>query len=954
MSTRLDHILSFVQEIELRSNRLLNVTSSSIDLINSISYINQRLLQDDQDIEEIKNLMDLNRSCLAQLNALNERSFYFESNLHFNDKITNQTAFENLTLEYSHVLKKLSLNDRYMGMVELHNLPATMERDIDETDLDEEEIDLDLEDVDDEERSNVHGYSNHFSSTPTPPDIKKMISISNLRLKPMRCATTTTTTHPSSSSPSALAASMPPTLRLEPRNITKKKSRYRLSSIYNINPIAYEDLSSAGTTATYSVAGSSAESLQESDNDSERMMKNSLSRSYETLETHMMSHISPHIETMVKAQKAGDEKEKRNKEQEDSSNNGSTNDINDGVNTKKNNIDDGDITENTNIDNDDNDDYNNDYNDDINNNDDDDDDLATPRLNPENISTLAKHQRSNSDPTDFSMNHDDLLKEFSCERDYLQFNRLKHFISMSQLPHHMDYQSMENKCDEFVSRRINNGNDNCNHGTSGDDNFEYNQEDTFGNNQKDVFFGPLCCSDTLSTKFHTPRQLLEHNEADSDIYSMLSDVSYYSPEKQDQVLFDEGDDGFNKIYNNYENNSDNNGSMDIDNFNSNAEMEFDTFNRFLRKLATNLNETYKKAFPHLFRDSKSHMQPENDASANTADKFHNPITNLGASHVLPPTLDSVFQEVPSSTGQTGLSKYSSMELLNEVILRNSTNVETNGASNSSSLSSSLDSFNFLVKTFSLQPPALPPHQTSQASNTIAPSVSFSSTSFSSPAKAKPLNIPSKNTTCSSFPTSSSIFNSYATKSQPSTAATTSEVTTTLNPQSPPSSPSSVRNKLFLNFVNSVPSSSSTSLSFSLPNYDRINGQHLDTAGDRLATKKADSLSYDPKMGNAAINCKTKPPTPQKIKELKKQRMFKNIPILIPNETHLKRIPPQGVAQLSKSHNSFRRTDGTFSNLTIRQNQKYINHSDASIFNHPVMKSYNENALREALSASLLD
>lgn len=96
---------------------------------------------------------------------------------------------------------------------------------------------------------------------------------------------------------------------------------------------------------------------------------------------------------------------------------------------------------------------------------------------------------------------------------------------------------------------------------------------------------------------------------------------------------------------------------------------------------------------------------------------------------------------------------------------------------------------------------------------------------------------------------------------------------------------------------------------------------------------------------------TKPPTPEKIRQLKKQNRLKRyVPILVPNEAQLKRIPPQ----LGGASGDSLRNDGSFSKLTILRNQKYINHGDSSVFNNPIIRGCNQDAIREALSASLLE
>ncbi|CAI5756867.1 unnamed protein product [Candida verbasci] len=220
--SRLDKILSYVSEIELRSNKLSNLTSESNQLIDQISHINESVAKFDQDIDDINGLINSNQSSITQFNNLYEKSFYLENNLVYNDAITNQTSFEKLTQEYLYILGELKTNDRFMQSNGKNSI------------VEESSI---ISHQDQE-------FSNSSTPTPTPPNLKQMISISNLKLKPMRCTSS------------------------ESKQIAKKKSRYRLSSIYNINPIAYED---------------STISSEDNDFDDSTNMINSVSNSYETL-----------------------------------------------------------------------------------------------------------------------------------------------------------------------------------------------------------------------------------------------------------------------------------------------------------------------------------------------------------------------------------------------------------------------------------------------------------------------------------------------------------------------------------------------------------------------------------------------------------------------------------------------------------------------------------------------
>ena len=87
-------------------------------------------------------------------------------------------------------------------------------------------------------------------------------------------------------------------------------------------------------------------------------------------------------------------------------------------------------------------------------------------------------------------------------------------------------------------------------------------------------------------------------------------------------------------------------------------------------------------------------------------------------------------------------------------------------------------------------------------------------------------------------------------------------------------------------------------------------------------------------------------TPPRIKQFKKSKMIKSNPISIPSEAQLKRIPTQ-VQSL--------RNDGSYSKLTLGPNNtRLVKHGNGSLFKNPIIGSYDQFALKEALSSSLLD
>lgn len=549
MASRLDHIFSYVNEIESRANKLTTSVSQSNELINTISFLNQATIEYDQTIDDITTLIEENNNSLNEFKSLHERAFYFDSNILHNDSITNQQAFEHITQEYMHLLGNLRKNDNYnyhdeskkgdeivnTSQDDSNNLKRHHEPEIEHLDppspsqpqsqsqpLPQEELEQDLSPLRD-----------HIN----PPDLKKMISVSNLRLKPMRCASSTS------------------------QLIAKKKSRYRLSSIYNINPIAYDE-STIGTSSTSSSATeqSTTAELSTQEYDHSRM-QNSVTNSYETLASHLLDPVQ----------------------------------VNEGH------------------------------------------ELENGLLSKDNLHSIVTKEfdhiiprgRSNSLPTsttkDLSFSDDDILKEFDCEVDILRFNRLKHFISVSHLPNKHNYGD-EVHIDEY----------------------DIDNDDEEDNNQDNgVFFNDIY------HKSPTPQSRLSDHD---DMVSVISDYSYYSPDKQQNHGSSENDDLF----------------------------EYDNFSGFLRKSRLDLNKDLHQAFPHLMKpptaeDTQSEM-------ARLKYKFHNPIEKqLSSSQISTATFNvqasavmqtKNLQRVTSLPYLPSNSKNSASSILHSYIERPSTPSET--------------------------------------------------------------------------------------------------------------------------------------------------------------------------------------------------------------------------------------------------------------------------------------
>ncbi|KAK6462605.1 hypothetical protein DFJ63DRAFT_313737 [Scheffersomyces coipomensis] len=182
-SSRLDQITAFVDELEAKSNDVYLTATHSASILSTIASKNHTISQLDDEIDHIRDAMGNNYTYLKEFTNLYEKAFYIESNLNSNDNVTNLTTFGNLAQEYKYLLQKLSTNDYTMTSYE--QIPRLNSMDVDMVDV--------------------------------APEVKHKVSLSNLQLKPIRCNS---------------------------KKVYKKKSKYRLSGIFNINPIAYDDSSS--------------------------------------------------------------------------------------------------------------------------------------------------------------------------------------------------------------------------------------------------------------------------------------------------------------------------------------------------------------------------------------------------------------------------------------------------------------------------------------------------------------------------------------------------------------------------------------------------------------------------------------------------------------------------------------------------------------------------------------
>lgn len=174
--SKIEQLLSFVEDLNSRSNDLVESMQESNMIIDNIASLNDDIHTADSAIDSISNLIFENHHYIREFDNLYEKCFYLEGSLHMNDDFTNKTSFENLSKEYKYLLEKYTNKNRNYVYHE---------------DQPEEKKQIDQQTV-------------------STPGLKSAISISDLKLKPIRCLSS---------------------------KISKKKSRYRLSHAYTLNPL---------------------------------------------------------------------------------------------------------------------------------------------------------------------------------------------------------------------------------------------------------------------------------------------------------------------------------------------------------------------------------------------------------------------------------------------------------------------------------------------------------------------------------------------------------------------------------------------------------------------------------------------------------------------------------------------------------------------------------------------
>lgn len=219
---KLDSLLSIVDNLELKSNSLLQGFQDSHSTLDQVLSNNNHISTFDIKIDNTNRLLQNNCKFTAEFNELMSKASLFEHNFLNNDLITNNNAFNNISNEFSYLKLKFGID----------------------TSLNE---------------NSMPNYNINSEGDKKDPGIPKLNSVSDLSLKPIRCKS---------------------------QRVYKKKSRYRISNIFN-NPILNSPVvsnePSSKTASSQSQMNNSMNNSNSLDNDSsENIMDLSYPQSNDT------------------------------------------------------------------------------------------------------------------------------------------------------------------------------------------------------------------------------------------------------------------------------------------------------------------------------------------------------------------------------------------------------------------------------------------------------------------------------------------------------------------------------------------------------------------------------------------------------------------------------------------------------------------------------------------------
>lgn len=231
--SRIDQLMLVVELLERKSCSIVDRSHDSVALVQKISRLYDNWTQEEHHCAHLHSQAAANFLLLTGFRTLDEKLFLLDANLNTSDVYTSSMSLENLKREYYYMLKnpEISTDTNFeltTNFAELpyHNRPSRRSR--------SEYLPYHLQHNLQYNLPSFNLSLPAMSLLAVPTELPHKSSIADLKLKPIKCRT-----------------SQP----------YKKKSRYRLSQIYTLNPVVDTSFESVSPERHVSKASQVSEAL---------------------------------------------------------------------------------------------------------------------------------------------------------------------------------------------------------------------------------------------------------------------------------------------------------------------------------------------------------------------------------------------------------------------------------------------------------------------------------------------------------------------------------------------------------------------------------------------------------------------------------------------------------------------------------------------------------------------
>lgn len=248
--SRIDQLMLVVELLERKSCSIVDKSHESVALVQNISRLYDKWTQEEHHCAHLHSEAAANFLLLTGFRTLDEKLFLLDASLNTSDVYTSSMSLENLKNEYHYMLKNPDIDTHEVSFAELPRkrlsayLPCALKHSLNpyhthltSTNLPSTNLpSINLPSIN--RQSSLHRFLQSFT-LPLPaalPGLPHKSSIADLKLKPIKCRT-----------------SQP----------YKKKSKYRLSQIYTLNPVVDTSFESLSPERYVSKASQASEPLSQ-------------------------------------------------------------------------------------------------------------------------------------------------------------------------------------------------------------------------------------------------------------------------------------------------------------------------------------------------------------------------------------------------------------------------------------------------------------------------------------------------------------------------------------------------------------------------------------------------------------------------------------------------------------------------------------------------------------------